>query len=151
MNLSASQQCVIFGFKTYFLLFFSFFLCRGIFWEIWRIQIQLRPQISILPKYGAFYLKNTVRVPNPSLLVQLSWRVASPLSGEGDRSVSDFNLPLKQSDEEWGVGRQWLLQWETIHSICGQGQDVRLITQYSTLNTQPIDPAALCFSLVNLH
>ena len=38
-------------------------ILRGIFWEIRRIQIQLYPQTSIEPKYGAFYLKKEVSVP----------------------------------------------------------------------------------------
>ena len=50
----------------------------GTFWEIRRMQIQIYPQTSIEPKYVAFYVKNVVRVPLQSLLVQLSWRVAFP-------------------------------------------------------------------------
>ena len=45
---------------------------RGTFWEIWRTQIQMYPQTSIEPKYGAFYLNNKVRVQGIVLLVQLS-------------------------------------------------------------------------------
>ena len=33
---------------------------RDNFGEIWRIQIQMYPQTSIEPKYGAFNLKNKV-------------------------------------------------------------------------------------------
>ena len=52
---------------------------RGNFWEIQGIQIQIYPQNSIEPKYGAFYLKNKVSVPLQSLLVQLSLRVTPPI------------------------------------------------------------------------
>ena len=45
---------------------------RGTFGEIWRIQIQMYPQTSIEPKYGAFNLKNKVSAHGLVLLVQLS-------------------------------------------------------------------------------
>ena len=45
---------------------------RGTFWEIWRIQIQIYPQTSIEPRYGAFYLTNEVSAHGLGLLVQLS-------------------------------------------------------------------------------
>ena len=45
---------------------------RGTFGEIWRIQIQIYPQTSIEPRYGAFYLTNEVSVHGLGLLVQLS-------------------------------------------------------------------------------
>ena len=45
---------------------------RGTFEEIWRIQIQIYPQTSIEPKYGAFYLTNKVSAHGLGLLVQLS-------------------------------------------------------------------------------
>ena len=45
---------------------------RGTFGEIWHIQIQIYPQTSIEPKYGAFYLKNKVSAHGLVLLVQLS-------------------------------------------------------------------------------
>ncbi len=35
---------------------------RGTFGEIWRIQIQMYPQNSFEPKYGAFYLKKKISV-----------------------------------------------------------------------------------------
>ena len=44
----------------------------GTFGEIWRIQIQIYPQASIEPRYGAFYLTNKVSVHELGLLVQLS-------------------------------------------------------------------------------
>ena len=47
-------------------------LLRGTFWKIWQIQIEIQPQISIEPKYGALYLNNKVRVHGLVLLVQLS-------------------------------------------------------------------------------
>ena len=43
----------------------------GSFWEIWRIQIQIFPQTSIKPKYGAFYLNNKVSVHGYILVVRL--------------------------------------------------------------------------------
>ena len=46
--------------------------------KIPRIQIQIYPCTPIEPKYGAFYLNNKVRVHGSVLLVQLSYRVASP-------------------------------------------------------------------------
>ena len=51
---------------------------RGTFGEIWRIQIQIYPQTSIEPRYGAFSLTNKVSAHRLGLLVQLSWRVAPP-------------------------------------------------------------------------
>jgi hypothetical protein len=45
---------------------------RGNFGEIWRIQIQIYPQISIEPRYGAFSLTNKVNAHGLGLLVQLS-------------------------------------------------------------------------------
>ena len=42
-----------------------------------------------MPIYDAFYWKNKVSVPLQSLLVQLSWRVASPL---GQPIFRQFNL-----------------------------------------------------------
>ena len=45
---------------------------RGTFGEIWRIQIQIYPQTSIEPRYGAFYLTNEVSAHGLGLLVQLS-------------------------------------------------------------------------------
>ena len=45
---------------------------RGTFGEIWRIQIQIYPQTSIEPKYGAFYLTHEVSAHGLGLLVQLS-------------------------------------------------------------------------------
>ena len=47
-------------------------ILRGTFWEIRRIQIQIYPQTSIEPKYGAFYLKDEVSAHGLVLLVQLS-------------------------------------------------------------------------------
>ena len=52
--------------------FFTTQVLRGIFWKIWRIQIQIYIQTSIETKYGAFYLKNKFSVPLQSLLVKLS-------------------------------------------------------------------------------
>ena len=52
---------------------------RGTFWKIGRIHIQIYLQTLNEPKYGAFYLNNKVRVHELVLLVQLSWRIASPL------------------------------------------------------------------------
>ena len=45
---------------------------RGTFGEIWRIQIQIYPQTSIEPIYGAFSLTNKVSAHGLGLLVQLS-------------------------------------------------------------------------------
>ena len=45
---------------------------RSTFWKIWRIHLQIYPQTSIEPKYGAFYLNNIVRVHGLILLDQLS-------------------------------------------------------------------------------
>ena len=45
---------------------------RGAFGEIWHIQIQIYPQTSIEPKYGAFYLTHKVSAHRLGLLVQLS-------------------------------------------------------------------------------
>ena len=45
---------------------------RGTFGEIWRIQIQMYPQTSFEPKYGAFNLKNKVSAHGLGLIVQLS-------------------------------------------------------------------------------
>ena len=45
---------------------------RGTFREIWRIQIQIYPQTSLEPKYGAFNLKNEVSAHGLGLVVQLS-------------------------------------------------------------------------------
>ena len=45
---------------------------RDNFGDIWRIQIQMYPQNSIVPKYGEFYLKNEVSAHGLVLLVQLS-------------------------------------------------------------------------------
>ena len=45
---------------------------RGNFGEIWRIQIQIYPETSIKPKYGAFNLPNEVSAHGLGLLVQLS-------------------------------------------------------------------------------
>ena len=45
---------------------------RGTFGKIWRIQIQIYPQISIEPSYGAFYLTKKVSAHGLGLLVQLS-------------------------------------------------------------------------------
>ena len=45
---------------------------RGTFLEIGSIQIQIYPQTSIEPKYGAFYLKTKVSAHGIVLLVQLS-------------------------------------------------------------------------------
>ena len=51
---------------------------RGTFGEIWSIQIQIYPQTSFEPRYGAFYWTNGVSAHGLGLLVQLSWRVAPP-------------------------------------------------------------------------
>ena len=51
---------------------------RSTFWKIGRIHIQIYPQNSIEPTYGAFNLNNEVRVHGLILLLQLSCRVASP-------------------------------------------------------------------------
>ena len=45
---------------------------RGTFRGIWSIQIQIYPQTSIEPKYGAFYLTNKVSAHGFGVLVQLS-------------------------------------------------------------------------------
>ena len=45
---------------------------RGTFGAIWHMQTKMYPQNSFEPKYGAFYLKNKVRVHGLVLLVQLS-------------------------------------------------------------------------------
>ena len=45
---------------------------EGIFWKIWRIQVQIYPKTYIEPKYGAFYLKNKVSARGLVSLVQLS-------------------------------------------------------------------------------
>jgi hypothetical protein len=45
---------------------------RGSFGDIWRIQIQIYPQTSIEPRYGALYLTNEVSEHGLGLLVQLS-------------------------------------------------------------------------------
>ena len=45
---------------------------RGSFGEIWRLQIQMYPQTSFEPKYGAFNLKNKVSAHGLGLVVQLS-------------------------------------------------------------------------------
>ena len=45
---------------------------KGTFGEIWHIQIQIYPQTSIEPKYGAFCLTNEVSAHGLGLLVQLS-------------------------------------------------------------------------------
>ena len=45
---------------------------RGTFWEIRHIQIQIYPQTSLEPKYGAFNLKNEVSAHGLGLVVQLS-------------------------------------------------------------------------------
>ena len=47
-------------------------LLKGTFWKIRLIQIQIYPQTSIEPKYGAFYLNKEVRVHGLVLLVKLS-------------------------------------------------------------------------------
>ena len=44
------------------------------------MQIQIYPQTYMEPKYGAFNLKNEVSAHGLVLMVQLSWRVAPPLS-----------------------------------------------------------------------
>ena len=51
---------------------------RGTFWKIRRLQIQICPQTSIEPKYGAFYMKDEVSAHGLVLLVQMRWRVAPP-------------------------------------------------------------------------
>ena len=45
---------------------------RGTVGDIWRIQIQMYPQTSIEPKYGAFNLKNKVSAHGLGLIIQLS-------------------------------------------------------------------------------
>ena len=45
---------------------------RGIFGERWRLQIQMYPQTSLEPKYGAFNLINEVSANGLGLVVQLS-------------------------------------------------------------------------------
>ena len=44
---------------------------RGTFGEIWRKQIQIYPQTSTEPRYGAFYLANNVSAHGLGLPVQL--------------------------------------------------------------------------------
>ena len=45
---------------------------EDVFWKIRHIQIKIYPQTPIEIKYGAFYLKNKVRVHGLVLLGQLS-------------------------------------------------------------------------------
>ena len=47
-------------------------ILRGTFGEIFQIQIQMYPQTSFEPKYGAFNLKNKVSAHGLGLVVQLS-------------------------------------------------------------------------------
>ena len=53
-------------------------LLRGIFFLIWRIQIQIYPKTYVELKYSACYLKNKVGAHRSGLVVQLSRRVAPP-------------------------------------------------------------------------
>ena len=57
---------------------------RETFGEIWRIQIQMYPQTSIEPRYGAYNLKNKVSANGLGLLVQT--RRGSPVD---DRPSTD--------------------------------------------------------------
>ena len=54
-------------------------LLRDTLGDIWRIQIQMYPQTSYEPKYGAFTMKNKVSAHGLGLVVQLSFRVAPPV------------------------------------------------------------------------
>ena len=51
---------------------------RGNFGKIWCIQIKMYPKTYVELKYGACYLKNKVSANRLELVVQLSWRVATP-------------------------------------------------------------------------
>ena len=58
--------------------------CKSTFSEMLRIHITIYPQTSIVPKYGAFYSNYKVSDHTSSLILQLllvqpSWREASPL------------------------------------------------------------------------
>ena len=64
----------------------------SVFQKIQRIQIQIYSQTSIERNYGEFYLKNKVSAHGLVLLVQLSWRVASPL---GNLFLILFPLEMK--------------------------------------------------------
>ena len=45
---------------------------EGTFCKIWHVKIQIYPQISIEPKYHAFYFNNEVTVHGLVLLVQMN-------------------------------------------------------------------------------